>query len=513
MSSVPTKTAEEFLEDLAEALQIPPERYEAAERSYKSVGRWLSRDGSTLQAADPQVYIQGSFRLGTAIRPASEAEDYDVDLVCEVGFDKAQITQAELKALIGHELKAYAEAHRMDEPEPGHRCWTLNYAEGAQFHLDTLPALPDGIAQRRLLEARALSAAWADTAIAITDDRHPNFRVRAADWLHSNPKGYGAWFVSRMKALFEQRRAALALEAHARVEDIPEYRVKTPLQAAVQILKRHRDMTFEGNPDDKPISIILTTLAAQAYTQEPTIAGALYSILARMDQFIEDRKGVAWIANPTDPLENFADKWLIYPQRKKAFHAWLSAARADFAAAASASAPKDLVAILAPRLGRKLVESARSRRRGLAPRFAAAVQHVGAAARRFLDPKWRQPPPWTPAAGGNVAIQSATVSTPGFRPREFASGGPALPKHSGLTFQASTDIPEPYRIYWQVVNTGDEANAAGALRGGFDEGIVERGKLTRRESTLYTGTHSIECFIVKNNLLVARSGQFIVNIQ
>jgi hypothetical protein len=68
-------------------------------------------------------------------------------------------------------------------------------------------------------------------------------------------------------------------------------------------------------------------------------------------------------------------------------------------------------------------------------------------------------------------------------------------------------------VYWQVVNTGLEAERVNGLRGGFDEGVITAGKLTRRESTLYRGSHSIECFVVKDGLLAARSGQFIVNIQ
>ena len=81
-----------------------------------------------------------------------------------------------------------------------------------------------------------------------------------------------------------------------------------------------------------------------------------------------------------------------------------------------------------------------------------------------------------------------------------------------MTFEAITNIPKPYKVYWQVVNIGPEAKAANGLRGGFDEGFVTKGKLTRKESTRYMGTHSIECFIVKNGYLAARSGQFIVNI-
>ena len=101
----------------------------------------------------------------------------------------------------------------------------------------------------------------------------------------------------------------------------------------------------------------------------------------------------------------------------------------------------------------------------------------------------------------------------GFRPETFHSDGEPLPKRCSLTFQADTNIPRPLKVYWQVVNTGREAEAANGLRGGFDEGLVTTGKLTKKESTLYTEAHSIECFIVKDGYLAARSGQFIVNIQ
>lgn len=508
------KHTEELLEDLAESLQIPPGRYEAAERSYKSVGAWLHREASKLRYAKPQVYIQGSFRLGTAIRPISEEEDYDVDLVCELSVSKTQMTQAELKKALGFELAAYADAHQLDDPDEGQRCWTLNYADSAQFHLDTLPAIPDGEGKRLLLEQRGLSTQWSETAIAITDRDHLTYGKISQDWPHSNPKGYSNWFQSRMLAVFEARRKALAFEARASVEDIPEHRVRTPLQHAIQILKRHRDTMFAYRPDEKPISIILTTLAAHGYQQETTIAGALYSILERMDIFIEDRGGVAWIVNPTDPAENFADRWQRHPERRRAFDEWLNRARIDFADAAAAANRNAALAGLAPRFGERLVEAAQARRQNVRGGAVKALfSGISSTARVILSPAHRQEPPWNLAAHGEVQIEKAIAARNGFRPEEFASGGTPLPKHVSLTFEADTNIPKPYKVYWQVVNTGRDAETARGLRGGFDEGHITAGKLTRNETTLYGGQHSIECFIVKNGLLAARSGQFIVNIQ
>ena len=508
------KHIEDLLEDLAESLQIPASRYEAAERSYKSVGDWLHRDASSLRQADPQVYIQGSFRLGTTIRPISEAEDYDVDLVCELSLSKSRLTQAQLKVALGRELAAYAEAHRLDEPEEGRRCWTLNYADSAQFHLDTLAAIPDAAHKRLQLEQRGLSTKWSETAIAITDRDHPHFRQLTDDWPHSNPKGYSNWFRSRMAVVFDARRRMLAMEARASVEDIPEYKVRTPLQYAIQILKRHRDIMFVDRADDKPISIILTTLAAHAYRQETTIAGALYSILQRMDAFIEDRAGVAWIANPTNPAENFADRWQQHPERRRAFYEWLEQARTDFGNAAVALTRDAAVAGLQPRVGKRLVEAAQARRQNVrGGALKSLLSGVASAARTVLNPAHRQPPPWNPVTQGEVQIERAVVERNGYRPEEVSSDGSALPKHASLRFEADTNVPKPYKVYWQVVNTGREAAGAQGLRGGFDEGVISAGKLTRKESTLYTGKHSIECFIVKNGLLAARSGQFVVNIQ
>jgi hypothetical protein len=508
------KQIEELLEDLAESLQIPPSRYEAAERSYKSVGDWLHREASSLRQADPQVYIQGSFRLGTTIRPISEAEHYDVDLVCELSVSKTRLTQAQLKAAFGRELAVYAEAHNLDEPEEGRRCWTLNYADSAQFHLDTLAAVPDATRKRLLLEEHGLSTQWTETAVAITDREHPRFGQLTEDWPHSNPKGYSEWFRSRMVTVFNARRQRLAMEARASVEDIPEYKVRTPLQHAIQILKRHRDMMFDDRTDEKPISIILTTLAAHAYRQETTIAAALYSMLQRMDTFIEDRGGVAWIANPTDPAENFADKWQQHPERKDAFYEWLEQARTDFRGAAEALSRDSALAVLEPRIGRRLVEVAQARRKsarqGAVKRLASSVK---SAVGIFLNPDHRQPPPWNPVTQGDVQIERAIVERKGYRPQEFSSDGPAQPKRAKLGFEADTNVPKPYKVYWQVVNTEQEAEGARGLRGRFDERIVTPGKLTRKESTLYTGKHSIECFVVKNDLLAACSGQFIVNIQ
>ena len=143
-----------------------------------------------------------------------------------------------------------------------------------QFHADILPAIPDAEPFKQFLESRGYSPSnWSDSAIAITDNTHPNYAEINPDWPRSNPKGYAEWFRSRMQIQFDAARRSFAESKQLRVEEVPEYKVKTPLQRSIQILKRHRDLWFDENQsaydeNAKPISIIITTLAGHAYNNE-----------------------------------------------------------------------------------------------------------------------------------------------------------------------------------------------------------------------------------------------------
>jgi hypothetical protein len=369
--NVRVNTIEAFLEALIAELEIPEHRYDQADRSFKSFGEWLHRDGSSVRQFDPQVYCQGSFRLGTAIRPLTEDEEYDVDSVCEFRLlTKQQLSQYQLKLLLGAEVKAYHDAQAMTKPvREGNRCWILDYADGAHFHMDIVPALPNAAEQKRLLNAILYDARWSDTAISITDRRLPNYQERTELWPRSNPKGYSNWFASRQADVLVRRKRAKADALNrqgfrASVEDIPDFKVKTPLQSAIMILKRHRDNMFAREPDVRPISVIITTLAAHAYEGQETISGALFAILERMDQFIQHDGQKYIIANPTDPYENFADKWQAEPAKAEAFFRWLRTARADFNAAAQAVSFQEMADALTPRMGYRLSTKAADRLTG-----------------------------------------------------------------------------------------------------------------------------------------------------
>lgn len=473
----------------------------------------LGRDASILVQYSPEIYPQGSFLLGTTIKPISETEEYDIDLVCEVKLTKDRVRQKRLKEAVGHEIRGYTQAKNMNSrPEEKRRCWTLSYADGAQFHMDILPALPDGNSFKLLLESKGLSNIWSDMAIAITDNTLPNYDSLDPKWLQSNPKGYAEWFKDRMKTQFEAQRKFIAEAIRANIEEIPEYRVKTPLQRAVQILKRHRDIMFAKDQDHKPTSIIITTLAGHAYNNEGDLLEALINIVNGMPLYIRKRGDICWVANPVNPLENFADKWQEYPQREGNFKTWLQQVQNDLNTALKSEDIWNISELLKPRLGEKVILETLQK----FPSFNIDKKPTLFSGRSGVPSRFnvshRQAPTWPIRLIYSVNIFGSYSENGHWR--RFESDSNPLPKHRNLLFIAETNVPQPFFVFWQVVNTGAEAAAQNGLRGTiFPAKSLGAGGLRQKESTLYKGMHWIECFIVKDGICLARSGEFVVDIK
>lgn len=285
-----------LLDGAVDVLDISEDLREAAVEAYEEVGAWLADHGNP----GCRIYPQGSFLLGTVVRPATPRGEYDIDLVIWLLLARESITQGELKERIGGLLADYrkwkaGQGHTggPHSLESRRRCWTLGYPG---FHLDVLPAIPDD--------------EHPPTGILLTDENL--FR-----WQHSNPIGYADWF----KARSEMTRVLLA-KRHASVADVPTWQTRTPLQRVVQILKWHCMIAFAADLDNRPPSILLTTLAGRAYDGEDDLFTAVRIVLDNMTQFIEKRGDKWWVPNPAHKGENFTDKWNDYPERRKAFYRW-----------------------------------------------------------------------------------------------------------------------------------------------------------------------------------------------
>ena len=298
---------DEILRKIVQEISITSAMLDKAVDSYETVGKWI---GEGIQY-NVLIHPQGSMNLGTTNKPISDEDDYDIDLVCMLK-DGSSLSAEQIKNIVGDRLKEN-EIYRkkIEEAGEGKRCWKMQYYE---FHMDVLPCVPNGI----YIEPYS-------TDIRLT---HKNDQYLYED-RYSNPVGYRRWFEQRMTNILQEEKRAFAAKNQLEINDVPTYRVKTPLQMVIQLLKRHRDICFQMDPDNAPISIIITTLAAHAYSGEPSVYEAMCNILEHMEDYIIIKDGDTWVENPVMDEENFADKWKIYPQRKTAFISWIQRAKRE----------------------------------------------------------------------------------------------------------------------------------------------------------------------------------------
>lgn len=305
----------DLYERIVKDIDISDALFDAAEREYTELGEWIDRETPTYKVS---IYPQGSFALGTVNKPITGADDYDLDLVCE--FEQQYGLSA--RVLKWSVVKPLLEQYRKTkgEIEEKRRCWHVEYVDAPQFHMDVIPAVYRG------------------SYIDITDHDEENDRY---EYIGSNPKGYVKWFQGRMavrrRALREQYclMHSDVIKSQADIEALKEYHYKTPLQKAIQLLKRHRDVMFAGDTNNvKPISIIITTIAAELYDNEDNIVDTLANILTKAEGYIWAHKvgDDFHVDNPSytgGDTENFAEKWNKHPERAAAFFQWLQQARND----------------------------------------------------------------------------------------------------------------------------------------------------------------------------------------
>lgn len=322
MTTIDVNVQRSAVLQLAESLDISPSAYGRAIERYEAMARHLERDGSAVGQFKPYIYAQGSFQLGTVVPPHDAENGYDLDLSCEMlGLKKKDLTQEHLKRLVGDEVKAYAQAHRMREPGEKPRCWHLDYQDpDVHFHMDIVPSVPEDEETKRRLTALVApeNAVLVASSVGITDWDNPHYKIVSSNWRCSNPKGYAEWFKGRMRTAF-----GLLMEARGdlrKADDVPAYEWKTPLQVAVQILKQHRNVAFRDDPDEAPPSCIITTLAALAYGGQLDLRDALAAIVEGMPRFI--RSAAPFVPNPVNPEEDFADKWSTKPGRRTQYDRW-----------------------------------------------------------------------------------------------------------------------------------------------------------------------------------------------
>lgn len=366
---------------LIEGLDISPTMYKNATDKYKAVGTYLQEQG-----LECDIFPQGSFSLGTVVRPYKESKesDYDLDFICCLREIKEKTTAKYVKNIVKETLcrsEIYKEKLQNKEWD---KCWTLEYAEvnGIGFNIDIVPGVIESEDVVQSMINATLPRKEAELAVAITDKKEQNYY-----WCTSNSRAYKNWFESvnnpflnynrenRKKVLLENNRAI-----YNSIEEIPEGLERSSLQRVIQILKHHRDVFFCRTKKEnlKPTSAVITTICAEiANGMNPSmnVFELLQAIVADFEIYsynqtlleeefarhylnkniIRKSKGKWYIGNPVNPNDNLADSWNDNAEKAELFFKWVKAVKKDYLDSMELE-DNDFVALLENNFGREYVK-------------------------------------------------------------------------------------------------------------------------------------------------------------
>ena len=249
-----TKNNEQFQEFLRDEVNLNEGRLRRLETGVGAVNSHLRDHLPGYQ----KMERQGSYALGTLIKPVDDNDEYDADIQIVMnpnpGWEPKDYVNAIHRALAKNQN--YADKLRLKT-----RCVTIDYA--GDFHLDVVP--------RVTLGGKHYVCNRAENRFEVTDGN-----------------GYRDWFNEKNRITGGN------------------------LKRVVRILKHLRD--HKNNYTAK--SILLTTLAGNTIRPSDegteavsTVADTLATVTTRMDDYLQQHPYVPEIKNPVLASENFNRHW------------------------------------------------------------------------------------------------------------------------------------------------------------------------------------------------------------
>ena len=312
---------ETLLLEIDDRISLTATEYDTLSTHYDTVSAILEDPNDPL-LGDLLVFAQGSFGTRTVTRPPGR-DDVDIDAIA-YAIGGTTLSPIALLDRLFDELNARVRTG--GTVEPSKRCVVIQYAnESVPCHLDVTPA-----------ERRAGNPNDDGSGLLRVPDRP------SQGWSPSNPKDFAEWFEKiaelELSVLIPESYRLHILEKGA-TEPLPSHEeIKAPngLRVAVRLMKRHRDVHVERTrrQNTKPISVIITTLAALAYERVALRSRhRSLSPLQIMTEVVEEMAncfsppqfGETYrVENPRDPSENFAEKWNDNELLPRTFFAWLN---------------------------------------------------------------------------------------------------------------------------------------------------------------------------------------------
>lgn len=404
---------------------------------------------------------QGSYAHKTIIKPSPKKLIFDADVVLYVEENK----DWEPKDYIEELYKRFRQSSiYKDKCGRGTRCVTIDYA--GEFHLDIVPCIHR---EHFILE---------DTYHVCNKNENTEETT--------DPQGYANWLLEKNTDVGGNN-----------------------LIKVIRLLKYLRDIkqTFSCK------SVLLTTLIANQvggyrdfidpYKDLPT---TLKVLVSRLNEYLQANKTMPLVKNPINDEEDFNRNWdqakyENFRNQIERYHDWINAA---FDEQNQSESIKLWQKIFGDDFGKQVVAKS-----------ASDMRSSGEVLSSLPVPGYVEKPRWPMLGNKNLPIKVSIHKTNTDQDEELAIArkefvGQPVAKNLKVRMEYLSGISPTHDLYWQVVNTGQDAINNKCQRGG-----IFPGGRVRWEDTLYQGVHWVECFLVdkKRKVCTGRSGRYFVNVE
>jgi hypothetical protein len=417
----------------------------------EAVSNFLSAGSNDIADNFIELIPQGSYAQRTIINPVAANDEYDADVL----LDMDEVDGWEAEDYVEELYKVFRATGSTYRDMVGRRtrCVVVNYA--GDFHMDVVPFLTRH--DQRFITNRS-------------ENRYEL----------TNPEGFNEW-------LDEQNRLTSGR-----------------LVKVLRLLKYVRD--FKNNFTVK--SVILTILVGDrvsgaALLENPDrykdVPTALLNLLKDLNEYLQANPTMPSIDDPSCPSESFNHRW---DQAQYAnFRNWIATytewAQDAFDETDAAESYTKWRKLFGDKFGTYDTNAAKvsESHRGVAG-VSDTEEFIENKFVVAIDPIYR------------VKLRARTVRRDGWRTFTLSRHGNRVARHRQISFTiASSNVPEPYDLWWKVRNTGPEAIAANEIRGQI---VKDGGGRTRTEPTSYRGSHYVEVYVVKNGVVVAKDHQRVI---
>ena len=292
-----------LLVDVAVRVQLPPGLHEKACGRGEAVCKHMEADGSPLKDRVLRFYPQGSMRIDATISTRGTDEEYDLDYVAELDVHHEESPSKVLDAVY-EALRDYPTSKPVKRQT---RCVTVFFTDG--MHVDVTPSsfLPSGA-------ERASHIFHANPDKPAHEERH----------VPMNAFGFGDWYnartpIERRFADAVNRRiyeaAGIEIRADAQFDEVPgqvPLIVKSVTTVALQLLKRHRNVTYAGYDGRIPPSVMMSCIAGHVASPGTTLSDMVIRLaraIVRTIQAASAQRMKVSVVNPVYTADCFTDRW------------------------------------------------------------------------------------------------------------------------------------------------------------------------------------------------------------